>query len=154
MAGGAQLFPGDGLPGGAQVLHVVQLHVGEHGDRGVGGVGGVPASAHADLHHRDVHGGLPEGQEGGCDHELEIGGLDSQGRLGLEGVAQEGVQVVGAEGGAVDPDALARGYQVGGGGPPGPQPAGAQGVDQEGAGGAFAVGARHQDHRAAALGVS
>ncbi len=56
---------------------------GDHRDRGVDDVGGIPPPAHADLDHGDIDGRVGEGRERHRGQDFELAHLRAIGRLGL-----------------------------------------------------------------------
>ena len=58
----------------AEVLDVVELHVGDDRDPAVDHVGGVPRAAEPDLDHRDVDRDVGEPLERGGVDDLEVAG--------------------------------------------------------------------------------
>jgi hypothetical protein len=63
---------GDVLERRTGELHVVHPDVGDHGDGGVGDVGGIPPPEESDFDHHDVHGDVREPAERRGRHDLEV----------------------------------------------------------------------------------
>ena len=79
----AGLLPGDLGDGVAEIVGVVDPDRGDHRDRRVDDVGGVPAPAEPDLDDRDVDRGVGERRERHRGDDLELAHRRAPGRLGL-----------------------------------------------------------------------
>lgn len=115
----AGFFAGDLGDGVAQVVLMVERDVGDDGDQRVDDVGGVEASAKADLEDGNINGLLGEVEErerGQCLEEAgrvgQVAGADQPFGGGVD-LEVEPREVVVGDGGAVDLDALVDAGEVG-----------------------------------------
>lgn len=147
---------GEGLP---QIIGVIQADRGDHRDRGVDDVGGVPAAAHPDLDDGDVDRCVCERGEGHRGQHLELAHRRAAGRFGL-GVDHLNerldlavdLDVAGrADRFVVDGDALDHRLQMGAGGAAGALMERRQQCVDHAHHRRLAVGARDVDTRIAAL---
>ena len=106
------LLPGDLLTGVAQVLHVVELDVGDHRHLAVDDVGGVPQATEAHLDDRDVDGDVGEPLERGAVDDLEVARLVGQEVFERGDVHEDAVEVVVGDRLAVPRHALVEALQV------------------------------------------
>ena len=95
------LLLGDPGPGRAEVLDVVELDVGDHGDLAVDHVGGVPAAPEAHLDDRDVDGHVGEPLQGGGVDDLEVARAVVEHQLDVGDAQEDAVEVVVGDGLAV-----------------------------------------------------
>ena len=146
---------GDFFDGAAEVLHVVEADVREHGGFGRGDdVRGVELAAHADLAYDDVAAAAQEPEHGDGRDELKLTRMVGHG-VGLRAhLLGEGAERAVRDLLAVDLDPFVKAHDVGRGVKPRAQPRLVQDGGEHGAGGALAVRAGDVNELQLPLGVS